>query len=388
METFYRDTWVEVNLDNIYENIQNLRNYLQENVEIIAVVKANAYGHGAVAVAHTAVAAGATMLAVALLDEAVALRNAGITAPIVVMGWIRPEDIIVAKRYDVIATVFQLEWLQKAVNLLAEDDILNIHVKFDTGMGRLGIKTKREADQILTYIKNEKRLHLHGVYTHFATADEIENNYFEYQYETFLEMLQWVKEKGLRPSVIHCSNSAATLNYPDKVWNAVRYGISMYGLSPSVKMKEHLPFPLQEAFSLHSKIVHVKEMLRGERISYGGVYEAAEDGEIIGTIPIGYADGWIRKLKDAEVLVNGKRCPIVGRICMDQLMVRLPERVPIGTKVTLIGAQGDEKISVDEVAAIVDTINYEIPCMISYRVPRIFLRKKRIIDVKRFFRND
>ena len=167
----------------------------------------------------------------------------------------------------------------------------------------------------------------------------------------------------------HCGNSATALRFPEKGFNMVRIGIAMYGLSPSENMKEKLPFPLKEVFSLHSKVTHVKRVEEGEGISYGATYRT-NDKEWIATVPIGYADGWLRANSPGEVLINGRRCPIVGRICMDQMMVALHEPVPIDTKVTLIGRQGDEYISVDEVAKRLNTINYEIPCMISYRVPR------------------
>jgi len=211
-----------------------------------------------------------------------------------------------------------------------------------------------------------------GVFTHFATADELDTSYFQMQYNHFLTCVSWLNDRNIEVEMIHCANSATALRFPDKVFNAVRFGISMYGLSPSMDIKDQLPFPLKEAFSLKSKIVHVKEVAPGERISYGGTYQT-EKNEWIGTVPIGYADGWIRKLKFSEVLICGKRCPIIGRICMDQMMVALPKKVPVGTEVTLIGSQGSEKISIDEVAQRLDTINYEIPCLISSRVPRTYI---------------
>jgi alanine racemase len=184
-------------------------------------------------------------------------------------------------------------------------------------------------------------------------------------------MLTWFQRK---PRYIHASNSAAALRFKKVNFNAVRVGIAMYGLTPSIEMQSQLPFPLKEAFSLHSRLVHVKRLQAGEKVSYGATYEAEVD-EWIGTIPIGYADGWIRKLQNQEVLINGQRVPIVGRICMDQCMVRLPDKLPIGTKVTLIGSQEREMISINEIAKRAETINYEIPCIISNRVPRIYKRQ-------------
>ncbi|MCL6585409.1 MAG: alanine racemase [Anoxybacillus sp.] len=378
MGSFHRDTWAEVDLDAIFHNVASLRAFLPEETAIMAVVKANAYGHGDVQVAKTALEAGASHLAVAFLDEALALRQKGIHAPILVLGATRPEDIDLAAQQQISLTIFQQEWLEKAKQHHQSGLPVSFHLKMDTGMGRLGVKEEGETKRIVAVMDDHPHFSLEGVYTHFATADEIDTDYFSFQYETFLRMLEWLP---YRPKWVHCGNSATSLRFPAKVFNIVRFGIAMYGLSPSLAMKPYLPFTLKEAFSLHSRVVHVKRLLPGEKVSYGATY-TAEQEEWVGTVPIGYADGWIRKLQNFRVLVNGKKVPIIGRICMDQLMIRLPSYVPIGTKVTLIGQQADEKITMDEVAQYLDTINYEIPCTISYRVPRIFLRNKSIMEVR------
>lgn len=369
MQNYFRDTWAEINLDHIEANIHGLKEHLPNETEIIAVVKANAYGHGDVEVAQAALSAGAAKLAVAFLDEALKLRQAGIKAPILVLGAVRPEDVTVAGENGISVTAYSAEWLESAGKYLGKTSV-NIHLKLDTGMGRIGIRDKKELEQAISLIKGQQLFRLEGIFTHFATADEHDTTYFEQQYERFLELLQIVDTDGL---IIHCANSAATLRFPTKAFNAVRFGISMYGLAPSEFIKSTLPFPLYEAFSLHSKIVHIKKIKKGEKVSYGATYAAKEE-EWIGTVPIGYADGWIRKLTGSEVLVDGRRVPIIGRICMDQLMIKLPEKKPVGTKVTLIGSQGNDMISVDEVAKRLETINYEIPCMINWRVPRIYIR--------------
>ncbi|WP_017754813.1 alanine racemase [Calidifontibacillus oryziterrae] len=369
---FYRDTWVEIDLNCIKENIENMEKHLPDHTAIIAVVKANGYGHGAVEVARTALNAGAAMLAVALLDEALELRDHGIEAPILVLGWVCPDDVQVVISNHIIIPVFQLDWLHRAKQYLRSGDTVQFHLKLDTGMGRIGVKEKSELDEIIDFVRENPQFKMTGIFTHFATADEVDLSYFYEQYSRFLTMINWIKRKNVDAETIHCANSATGLRFPDKVFNAVRFGISMYGLTPSLEMKNKLPFPLKEAFSLKSKIVHVKQIEPGEKVSYGGTYEAKEF-EWIGTVPIGYADGWIRKLNSANVLVNGDRCPIVGRICMDQMMIRLPKKVPIGTEVTLIGKQGDERIHIDEIAKLLGTINYEIPCTITSRVPRIFI---------------
>ncbi|MHC0039685.1 alanine racemase [Pseudoneobacillus sp. C159] len=381
METrglFYRDTWAEINLDAISENIQSIKTILPKDVQFIAVVKANAYGHGAAQVAETALHSGATCLAVAFLDEALFLREHGITAPIIVLGVSRPKDVKIAVQHDIILTAFQYEWFCEAINYLHEEDVLKIHLKIDTGMGRIGIREPEEVKAIEGFINKVKCFSLEGAFTHFATADELDDSYFQVQYQKFQEMLNAFNEL---PKLIHCSNSAAALRFPVSLCNGVRVGIAMYGLTPSKEMEPLIPFPLKEAFSLHSQIVHLKKLTKGEKVSYGATYETKEE-EWIGTLPIGYADGWIRKLQGQEVLIEGKRAEIVGRICMDQCMVRLSGPVPLGTKVTLIGNQFGKEISSNEIAGKLETINYEIPCMISSRVPRIYIRSGKVVDLE------
>ncbi|MDP4553255.1 alanine racemase [Alkalihalobacillus macyae] len=369
-QPFYRETWAEINLDAIKQNINAYKNHVPSGVSIMAVVKANGYGHGAVATAETAIQAGASYLAVAILDEALALREAGITAPILVLGWVPPIHAKLAAEQDITLTVFQLEWLEQAEAILSGLS-LAIHLKIDTGMGRLGIKEEKEAKLIVEWLRNKPLVNVEGLYTHFATADEPDNSFIEVQRNRFEEMASYLESEGIEPKWIHLGNSAGAIRIPERIGNMIRVGISMYGLSPSHEMKSVQPFNLYPAFSLHSQLVHVKQMKEGEPISYGSTYHTTE-GEWIGTVPIGYADGWIRKLRDGYVLVNGEQAPIVGRICMDQFMVRLPHPTTIGTHVTLIGQQGSEEITIDDIAERLETINYEIPCMIGPRVPRIF----------------
>ncbi|MGM7724406.1 alanine racemase [Metabacillus sp. Hm71] len=375
-QEFYRDTWVEVDLDAIMHNVKSMKHHIGENVEIIAVVKANGYGHGAVQIAKTALEAGASMLAVAFLDEALALRNSGLDVPILVLGATRAENVGLAIENNITLTVFSIDWLEKAKQY-AGTNVLHLHVKLDTGMSRLGVTNVNDLTSLFKVVEDSSQFAITGIYTHFATADERDLRYFQFQYEKFQELIERVEHDKL---LVHCGNSATGLRFPTKLYNAVRLGISMYGLSPSVEIKAELPYPLQEAFSLHTKLVHVKKIPKGTKVSYGATYEAEED-EWIGTLPIGYADGWIRSLKNSDVLVDGKRAPLVGRICMDQCMVKLPYELPVGTKVTLIGRQNHEYIPVDEVAKRLDTINYEVTCTVTSRVPRMFLRNRSIIEV-------
>ncbi|MFT8320199.1 MAG: alanine racemase [Bacillus sp. (in: firmicutes)] len=374
---FYRDTWVEIDLDFIKGNIMRLKKRLRPDTRLFAVVKANAYGHGALQIAQTALLSGADYLAVAFLDEAIQLRKNGITAPILVLGAVRPIDTPIAVEYEITVTMLEADWLKKTAEVLDSNDTLKIHIKLDTGMGRIGLRKKEEIYEVECLLASHKNIKAEGIFTHFATADETDSIYVQEQLERFQKMLSCFSNK---PSIVHCSNSAASLLYPEMQFNAVRMGISMYGLTPSLDIEKKLPYLLKEAFSLHTQIVQVKKLQKGDKVSYGATYEASEE-EWIGTLPIGYADGWLRKLSGQEVLVNGKRVPIIGRVCMDQCMIKLPCCMEVGTKVTLIGQQGNDVISVNEIAAKLQTINYEITCSISNRVPRVYKNDGKIIDI-------
>jgi alanine racemase len=376
--TYYRDTWAEIQLDYLKENVKLTKDYLPKDIEIFAVVKANGYGHGDIQVAQTAIEAGAHGLAVAFLDEALSLRKSGIDVPILVLGASRPEDAKIAAQYGISLTVFQKEWLEEAKLTLVEDQKLFIHIKCDTGMGRIGVREINELKEIEKQIIQSSSFVFEGIFTHFATADELNTNYYETQLHRFENMIEVLEGK---PRYIHCANSASTLRFTQSGFNAVRLGIAMYGLSPSEEMNSFLPIPLKEVFTLHTKIVYVKKLPPGESISYGATYQTKGE-EWIATLPIGYADGWIRKLQGQKVIVDGKEATIVGRICMDQCMIKLPNYIPIGTKVTLIGKQGDLSISIDDIASKLETINYEIPCIISERVPRIYIKNGEVFEIE------
>ena len=380
MQPFYRDTWAEVDLNAIGVNVRNIKAGLAENTAFMAVVKANAYGHGAVDVAAEALDAGAEYLGVAILDEAVALRRAGIMAPLLVMGMIRPSDIVLASEMNIAVTAFQTDWLSEAEAYLQERDMTVVcHVKIDSGMGRLGVRTEEETQQLAWALKESRSFAVEGLYTHLATADELNTAYFEKQKQwSDRLMVQFEKDYGGDIPLKHCSNSAGALRFHPEGYNLVRVGISMYGLVPSPEIKPVIKPELEEAFSLHSRITHVKKLEPGEGISYGITYKT-EKNEWIATVPIGYADGWIRKNQDGDVLVNGERARIVGRICMDQMMILLEEPVKVGTEVTLIGKNGGIFLPMDEVAARLDTINYEIPCTITSRVPRVVKKEGEIL---------
>ncbi|UOY87947.1 alanine racemase [Bacillus glycinifermentans] len=379
LKPFYRKTWAEIDLTALKENVRNMKRHIGGDVHLMAVVKANAYGHGDAHVAKAALAEGASILAVAFLDEAISLREQGIDAPILVLGAVPPEYAGIAAKRRITVTGYSVGWLKEVLRLIGDiGEPLDFHLKIDTGMGRLGCRNEDEIKEMMDMTESSSKVNCCGVFTHFATADEKDTDYFNMQLDRFKEL---IKPLPLDRLMVHSSNSAAGMRFKKQLFNAVRFGVSMYGMSPSSEIKDELPFPLKEVFSLHTELVHVKKIAKGESVSYGATYTAEHD-EWIGTVPVGYADGWLRRLAGSEVLIDGKRQKIAGRICMDQFMISLQEEYPVGTKVTLIGKQKDERISVDEIAQKLQTINYEITCMISSRVPRMFLENGSIMEIR------
>lgn len=370
-QQFFRPTKAIIDLQAIQQNVKNLKEFLRPNVQIIAVVKANAYGHGDVAVARAALEAGATVLAVATPDEALHIRAHFEEPDILILGASPVSFAPYAAQQRIILTAFADDWIQQAASLLVDEALpLRLHIKIDSGMGRIGIRSEQELLELYQTIQSTDNMELDGIFTHFATADEEDTIHFDQQVQFFEKCLAVIPNK---PRLVHASNTAASLvKDPHLQYDAVRFGISMYGLSPSSYVKSILPFHLLPAFSLESELVHVKQIKSGDPVGYGATYVASTD-MWIGTIPIGYADGVIRKLGGQEVLIDGQRMPIVGRICMDQCMVALPKAYDIGEKVTLIGRQGNTGVSIDEWATKLETINYEIPCIITTRVPRTYL---------------
>lgn len=367
----YRNTAAIIDKKAIRWNILQEKKRLADNELIYAVVKANAYGHGAVEVAKTALESGVDGFCVALLDEGIELRKAGINDPILVLGLIDPNYIDIAAEYQLTVTVGRVDWIEKAETRLREKNIsatIRVHMALDTGMGRIGFRTEAEVKKCERELHNSTFFKLEGVFTHFATADSENDSLFLKQQERFNELIKSF-DKG--PEIVHTANSATTLFHPNNSSKLIRFGIAMYGLNPSGNLMEP-PYPLKPALNLISELVHVKKVNRGDHISYGATYQAQND-EWIGTVPIGYADGWSRELQGQEVLLEGIRCEIVGRICMDQFMIRLPKELPVGTKVVLIGKSNKEEITVQEIADKLNTIHYEVLCRISQRVKRNYL---------------
>lgn len=363
-KTFYRPTYVEIDTPQILRNIEKLKETLHGDTTVIPVIKADAYGHGAVEVARVLEANDLSFFAVATPDEAVELRQAGIHATILVMGASPHRFLAYADSHDIHVTAHSLEWLETIPAGVAA----HFHIKLDTGMGRLGLRSSGEVKRALAYIDRRPELHIEGVYTHFSTADEEENAHFLEQCRLFAEWLELFPE---RPRWIHASNSAASIQHPHMQWNAVRFGISMYGIAPSSWIRDNLDFPFQPAMRLVTELVHVKQVEAGAAVGYGAEYRS-DKVEWIGTIPIGYADGFLRGLRHLHVLIDGQRIPIAGKICMDQTMLIVPKAFKVGTKVVLLGSSGNETIPAEEWAEHLQTIPYEICCQLSKRVPRVY----------------
>ncbi len=367
----YRNTYAKIDLSAIKHNLDIIKVNLGGKKKIIPVLKANAYGHGSVEIAQFLENQGYDFFAVALLEEAIELRKSGVKAIILVLGWVAPRYAYLAIRHNFILTAFQIEWLE-SIQKLNLQGRLNIHLKIDTGMGRNGLRTEFEIMDFINKLKSIEEIELSGVYTHFATADDIDNTYYNEQVHNFHRLIKVVKtaypHKNL---VIHIGNSGASIQYPNDMTDYSRVGVSIYGMYPSMSVKESASMKLKPALELKSEITHVKQTRAGDKISYGSTY-ITKKGDWIGTVAIGYADGWLRRLQGTEVLVSGKRMEIVGRICMDMLMIKLDQAYEIGTEVTLIGKNGDATISIDEIASKLETINYEVTTNLSSRIPRIY----------------
>ena len=359
---YYRDSWAEIDLDRVYHNVSQIKQHCGFE-HLFAVVKANAYGHGDVEVARTALEAGATHLAVAFLDEALELRPHFPDQCILVMGPMRASDLAIAAENRITVTAHDIDWIEAAADY--QGDPVNVHIKLDSGMNRIGLQQRQQLERACELLRAHPSLNLCGLFSHFATADG-DNDYYFDQLQQFDALVDGFDLSGF--DIIHQSNSAAMLRHgKQRHSNGGRLGIAMYGLPPSDDLA--LPFELKQAFSLHTRITQIKTVKAGDKVGYGATYQAEQD-EVIATLPIGYADGWLRYHQGRDVVIRGKRYPIVGRVCMDQCMIRVDDSVKLNDKVTLLG----DLISVTDAANDLNTINYEIVCSISDRIPRIFKR--------------
>lgn len=376
MNSVNRWAWVEIDLTAIKTNVAVLVKQAGR-AELWATVKANGYGHGAVEVARTALSAGARGLCVALADEAHQLRQAKIVAPILIVSE-QPEVAFEQMlRDEVVATVYNEATINSYAAVAARLGVVGkVHLKVDTGMHRVGVPVASAMARVEQIIA-AKSLQLDGVYTHFAAADLPSHDETAKQQRRFDDFVAELDRKKLRPKYVHTSNSAALLRSLNAVTDIARVGIAIYGIAPSNET-ETVARGLRPAMSLHARVSHVQRLEAGEGVSYG-LRTRLEKSANIATLPLGYADGVPRRLWSVggEILIGGKRCPIVGVVTMDQLMVNCGEiDVKIGDQAVLLGAQGDEVISANEIATRLDTIGYEIVCGVSARVPRVYFENK------------
>ncbi len=384
-ERYYR-ACATVNLDAIYDNVVNLGKRLKEGTKIIAVVKTDGYGHGAIPIAKT-INELVYAYAVATVDEAVNLRRHGIIKPIYVIGYTHESQLKRLIAYDIRASVFTYD-MGKAVSemALAEGKVAKIHIKVDTGMSRIGFKPDDESAAIVKKISELPNLEIEGIFTHFAKADEKDKMATRNQYELFSNFINKLEKLGVQIPVKHCSNSAAMMELPEYNLDACRAGIAMYGLYPSEEVDKSL-VDLKPALGLKSHIAYIKTIEKGTEVSYGGTFVADREMKIA-TIPLGYGDGYRRSLSNkGYVLINGKKANILGRICMDQFMVDVTDiNASKDDEVVLLGKSGNEEISAERLAEMAGlTFNYEIVCDIGKRIPRVFYRNNKIVGTKDLF---
>lgn len=384
----YRRVHAEIDLDAVIHNMEAMHGIISEKTKIMAVIKADGYGHGAVEIAgaidHLDYLYG---YAVATVEEGQILRNHGITKPILILGYAFPEQYEEMIKAEIRPTVFTREMaeeLSQAAERAGTD--CRIHFAVDTGMSRIGYQvTEESADEIAQLVKLPHII-IEGIFTHFARADEADKAHTFQQLERYGQMISMLKERGIEIPIHHCSNSAGIVEIPEANMDLVRAGITLYGLWPSEEVDKNR-IDLQPVLSLLTHVAYVKELEAGREISYGGTYTTTERRRIA-TIPVGYADGYARGLSNkGEVLIHGKRVPIRGRICMDQFMVDVTDipNVKSGDKVVLIGADGNERITMEEVGNLSGRFNYEFVCDLGKRIPRVFVHGGKVIGTKDHF---
>jgi alanine racemase len=365
----HRHTPAVIDLQAIRRNLQRIRSHIGARPEIWPAVKANAYGHGAVKVSE-AIEDLVDGFCVSNLDEAIELRDGGVSdAAILILSGIVPEDAHIARDLNLTLAAPSLEWLELVVKADKDLSELKLHIAVDSGMGRIGVRDVGEANAMIK-LMDIHEITFDGIFTHFATADEADTRQFELQSAKFADI---VANLARRPKYVHSTNSAAGIWHSGQVQDIERLGLALYGLNPSGSALA-LPadIELEPALSLYSELTHVKQIQAGDTVGYGATYTANEP-TYIGTLPIGYADGWMRDMQGFHVLVNGKFCEIVGRVSMDQLTIKLDQPYFLGTKVTLIGRDGDLEITADDIAEYRGTISYEVLTSLSDRIYREYL---------------
>ena len=374
MENYLR-VYAKVDLDAIYQNIENIRHKIGNDVKLLGVIKADAYGHGAAEVGlHIQNLVDG--FAIAVVEEGMVLRRCGIKKPLLILGYTSPNQYPELFKNDISQTVYDYEMAYELSKIaVALNETAKVHIKVDTGMGRIGFLPNEESVKEIVRISQLPNIQIEGIFTHFAKADMVGRGYTNQQFETFLAFAEELEKNGITNLIKHVANSAAIMDYEETYLDMVRSGIITYGLYPSEEVcKEHLE--LHPAMEIKTNVVHVKEVPKGTSIGYGGTY-VTKDVTKIATIPVGYGDGYPRQLSNkGRVLINGQFAPIIGRICMDQFMVDVThiDEVKKGDVVTLVGRDGDAFLSVEEVAQDSMSFNYEFCCDVGRRIPRVYYR--------------
>lgn len=387
----YQRVWAEVDLDAIWENMVHMKENIAENTKILAVIKTDGYGHGGVPIAKMLEQLDFMFgYAAATYEEAHVLREAGVKKPILILGYTFPycyEELI---REEIRPAVYRRDTVEELAAAAAKvGQKAKVHIKVDTGMGRIGITPDEEGLEFVRFLMGHPELEVEGIFTHFAKSDEEDKTSAYHQlalFQNFIDRIQ--TELGLTIPVKHCSNSAAILEMPQANMDMVRAGITTYGLYPSEEVSKDI-VPLRAAMSLYSHIVYCKTIHAGQSVSYGGLFTAQKDTRVA-TIPVGYGDGYPRSLSGkGYVLIRGKKAPILGRVCMDQFMVDISEipGVMEGDKVTLLGVDGTERITAEELGELSGRFNYEFVCDLGKRIPRVYRQHGEITEVRDYFEN-
>ena len=387
----YQRVWAEVDLDAIWENMVHMKENIAENTKILAVIKTDGYGHGGVPIAKMLEQLDFMFgYAAATYEEAHVLREAGVKKPILILGYTFPycyEELI---REEIRPAVYRRDTVEELAAAAAKvGQKAKVHIKVDTGMGRIGITPDEEGLEFVRFLIEHPELEVEGIFTHFAKSDEADKTSANHQLELFQNFIDKIQtELGITIPVKHCSNSAAILEMPQANMDMVRAGITTYGLYPSEEVSKDI-VPLRAAMSLYSHIVYCKMIHAGQSVSYGGLFTAQKDTRVA-TIPVGYGDGYPRSLSGrGYVLIHGKRAPILGRVCMDQFMVdisEIPEAMD-GDKVTLLGMDGTERITAEELGELSGRFNYEFVCDLGKRIPRVYRQHGEITEVRDYFEN-
>lgn len=367
---FERPAWVEIDLAAIAHNVGQIRKMTASSAKICAIVKAEAYGHGAIAVARTALQAGADQLGVAIANEAVELRRAGFRAPILVLGHTPAHQAALVVGHDITQTIFSIDVAQALSRIaVAAGKIAKVHIKIDTGMRRIGVRPE-DAGKFAAAVAALPGIIIEGVFSHFASSDSYDKKFTYEQYNRFMEGLEYIKSQGILIPIRHIANSAAVLELPQMHLDMVRPGIILYGLWPSNEVEKKVD--LRPAMKLKAQVGFIKSVPPHASISYGRTYFTSQPSRIA-TLPIGYADGWSRLLANkADVIVRGQRAPLVGRVCMDQCMIDVTDIPDVSTSDDAL-LFGGEDLPVEEVAEKLGTINYEVVCMLGKRLPRVYI---------------